>query len=62
MVREDGVRVGSDLMTWKKGFYANDSLNISPDVVQTHTNRCRHTCTDRNTHQSLRVRLAEGGI
>lgn len=38
-----GRGVGSDLMTWKKGFYANDGLNLSPTL-------CRPTQTDAGTH------------
>ena len=35
-------------MTWKKGFYANDRLNLTPTL-------CRHTQTDAGT-------LAQTGI
>ena len=36
-------------MTWrkKKGFMLMTCLNLSPTLCR-HTNRCRHTCKDRN--------------
>lgn len=50
----DGKVLGvvSDLMTWKKGFYANHHLNISSSA-------CRHTQTDVCTPGQSQIVLFE---